>query len=271
MDKALIVALNRCDLGSIPRLRGTHTDANQDAERLVQVYGFKPENVRLVFDDRATTDEILSRLDWLACDNAPTDRILFSFSGHGARQTFRNAAGGISGTHEGIVPYDFTWDDVTRCILDTEIAKRFGDPDFLGEKIVFLDCCHSGGMDRSLIRRVTRRTRTARGIEAPEDLAWRSTAVAAPLAANASIANPTGFALLGACTATQTAADCYQDGAWRGAFHGAFWAIMSDGGQRAPLSVVRESVNKRLMKDGFPQDPRFVGTHLGQPMWGGGR
>jgi uncharacterized caspase-like protein len=267
-DKALLVAIN-----TVPGapLRGCVNDANALRDRLVMRYGFPAENIRLLYDNRATADAIRSRISWLRAGNSEDDRIVFAFSGHGARQTFRSHTVGIAGTHECLVPVDFEWDDAGKSITDIWLAGQFNDSAFLGHKTVILDCCHSGGMDRSFVRRVTRTRRTARALTPPDDVAWRSRSVTAPLAQNASIAAPKGFTLLSACTATQTAADCHEGGRWCGAFSWALGTILDQGGAKAPVSTVRASVNRFLEKHGYQQDPQAVGADIGRPMIGGAR
>ncbi len=266
MDKALIVAIDTCP--AAPRLRGCKTDAHSLAARVVQRYGFMADRVRLLFDARATAAAIRERIGWLTDDVGPDDRVLFAFSGHGARQTFRGAGGLPAGTHECLVPYDFAWDSPDRCIPDTWLADMFRTPSFQGVKTVLLDCCHSGGMDRSFVRRVTRRARVARGIEPPADVAWhrqrRAPCSPAPLSCG-------GFTLIAACTAEQTASDCYEAGAWRGAHTWALGETLDQGGARAPLSVLQDAEHKFLTRHGYHQDPRFVGTGLGRPFLGGPR
>jgi hypothetical protein len=269
MDKAVIIGINNAPIA--PRLRGCRTDATALAERLVQRYGFAPENVRLLFDERATAAAIRERIGWLRAGNTEDDRIVFAFSGHGVRQTYRAHHGGLAGTHEALVAHDFSWDVDDSGIRDIWLASTFNDSGFLGHKTVILDCCHAGGMDRSFVRRVTRRTRTARGVEAPADIAWRRTGAVPESATRSVLVTPTRFTLFAACTATQTAADCYEDKAWRGAFSWGYATMLDQGGSKSPLSVIRDAENKFLAKRGYPQDPRAVGLEVGRPLFGGVR
>ena len=80
---------------------------------VLQECGFKPEEIRVVLDDRATTANILERLHWLL-DNVKDgdERVLF-YSGHGAQIPAYGAHQEVDHLNECLVPYDFDWSPTT--------------------------------------------------------------------------------------------------------------------------------------------------------------
>ena len=83
-EKALLVGINRYP-GS--PLAGCVNDISDMAERLVEMFGFKIENVRLLVDERATAAAIRERIDWLVKVKKGA-RVFFHFSGHGVQYRF---------------------------------------------------------------------------------------------------------------------------------------------------------------------------------------
>ena len=98
MNKALLVGINAYP--NCP-LRGCVNDITDMANLLVTKFGFKPEEIRLLTDARATTSAILERIKWLA-GSQPGDRVFFHYSGHGAQYPARNDKSEIDGQYEVI-------------------------------------------------------------------------------------------------------------------------------------------------------------------------
>ncbi|MFA6233844.1 MAG: caspase family protein, partial [Bacteroidota bacterium] len=88
-DKALLVGINKYPGAPLSGCVNDDLDMAHFVT-LAEKCGFDPKTVRLLTDERATTKEILSRLDWLVSDLAPGDRILFQYSGHGAQVATRS-------------------------------------------------------------------------------------------------------------------------------------------------------------------------------------
>jgi metacaspase-1 len=71
------------------KLQGCVNDVYSMSAAL-QDCGFEPEEIRICLNDRATAQGILSRLEWLVDDARGGDKLVFFYSGHGAR--FPNTA-----------------------------------------------------------------------------------------------------------------------------------------------------------------------------------
>lgn len=275
MDKALIVGINNAE--SAPLLRGTHTDCEDMANILIEKYAFKPENIRMLFDERAKSSAIRDRIDnWLALENGNNDRIVFMYSGHGAQKDYRANyyPYNVISEYECLVPFDFDWDKNDSAIYDKQIACTFGDVDFRGIKTVFLDCCHAGGMDKNIFQRFISGGQTAKGINSPADIAWRKKARGENFEKTRtemdSVANSRSknFTLVSACTAEQTSADCKEDGKWRGAFTWAFGHALKDAVSATSITSCIHEANRILKKYGYKQTAQVKGANLNRPfMW----
>ena len=133
--------------------------------RMLQGSGFAAQDIRVVLDERATTERIYDRLHWLL-DGAHDghDRV-FYYAGHGAQIPGYGIGETVDRLDECLVPYDFDW---TRkhAIVDDNFYELYSQ---LPEKTRFLtifDCCHSGGMTREGGLR-------ARGLALPDDIRHR--------------------------------------------------------------------------------------------------
>jgi hypothetical protein len=132
----------------------------------LQECGFDPEDIRVVFNARATADGIRERLTWLfdGVDGAD-ERVLF-YSGHGAQIPTYGPSGEIESYYETLVPFDF---DFTpgRCITDADLHDLYSNLPYEAQFMMLLDCCHSGGLSRDGSAKV-------RGITPPDDIRHRS-------------------------------------------------------------------------------------------------
>lgn len=147
---AIVVGINYEDVkvpeaarSLVPRLKNAENDANALHELLVKLYGYQPDNVKLLVGPAATKEAIVGALDEFKEKIKPTDSLLVFFSGHGARIDNENdergaiyaanvqfsasanlAASGRLRMHKDLLP-----------LLEACDAKH---------KLLILDCCHSG-------------------------------------------------------------------------------------------------------------------------------
>ncbi len=140
---ALLVGIN--NYPSAP-LRGCVNDIIITRDILIQKYRVPAHQIRVILNERATKNEILTRLEWLK--NTNTDMKVFWYSGHGAQvpnQTY-NTDYELDGMDEIICPYDFNWDG--NWISDDIFSQFFNT--MKGKIIAIFDSCHSGTMDREI-------------------------------------------------------------------------------------------------------------------------
>lgn len=161
--RALLVGINEYPDPRM-RLEGCVNDAYL-ASALLQEIGFAPEDIRVVFNDRATAAGIRERLHWLLDDAQPGDQRVFFYSGHGAQLETYSLGDRVDRKDECLVPYDFDW-SAERAVVDDWLYELYSQLDHAVSFFSVLDCCHSGGMSRGGAARV-------RGIDPPDDVLHR--------------------------------------------------------------------------------------------------
>ena len=140
MKRALIVGINYVGTGH--PLKGCINDAHNMHRLVLDDLGFS--QTKLVLEDAATTEGILSGLHWLVDGVKPGDVILFHFSGHGSQVRSNIEPDGLD---EIICPIDLDWK--TKVIKDDQFKQIFSTVPNGVNVTVILDCCHSGsGMDQ---------------------------------------------------------------------------------------------------------------------------
>jgi metacaspase-1 len=162
--RALLVGINAYP-NPANRLEGCVNDVFLMSS-VLQECGFRPEEIRVVLDDRATTGNILERLHWLL-DNvaAGAERVLF-YSGHGAQVPAYGRHQEVDHLNECLVPYDFDWSP-ERAITDKQFVNFYSQLPYQSRFVAIFDCCHSGGLTREGGLR-------PRGIDPPDDIRHRA-------------------------------------------------------------------------------------------------
>jgi hypothetical protein len=133
---------------------------------VLQESGFNPEEIRVVLDERATTQAIMDRLHWLLDDVRDDDQRVLFYSGHGAQIPGYGANGEPDHVDECLVPYDFDWTP-ERAIADKKFCEMYSQLPYDSYFVAMFDCCHSGGITRAGGPRV-------RGLNPPDDIRHRA-------------------------------------------------------------------------------------------------
>jgi hypothetical protein len=144
--KALLVGINDYP-DEQNRLDGCVNDVFRISE-VLQEYGFSPEEIRIVLNERATAQNIRSRLKWLLEDAKEDDIRFFFYSGHGAQIPSSHAEYELDRNDECLVPYDFDW-TLEHAYTDKEFLELYSQLSFKVNFINVFDCCHSGGLTRN--------------------------------------------------------------------------------------------------------------------------
>ena len=248
-------------------LNGCIDDINDLAPKVVQYRDFDPESIRLLTDDRATTTEIVNRLNWLVNVAQPGDTVLYWESGHGAIVSTRNTQGNIDDIVNCFCPVDFDWTP-THMVTDkvfNKIFSRFkpGVKFFWGS-----DSCHSERLDRELPQNP--HPTKARAYPIPADIAWRNAAAESKGFVATNLRNivndqlEVGF--VSACQIKQTAADAYIDGRYNGAFT-YFFLQTWDKYKKDSVSLrkITEETTAALQSAGYDQEPCLDGALVDSP------
>jgi metacaspase-1 len=152
-------------------LNGCVNDSKDVYDLLVNFYGFPPDNVRVLNDDRATKLAIEERLKWLVSETKAGDEAVWYQSSHGTQVRDRDVGGLSDEMDECVCTYDFDWDDP----LTDKIIGKIIDGFVPGAFFTFIcDTCHSGTMDRDMGLPGGALYKKARYLPPPFDIAARS-------------------------------------------------------------------------------------------------
>lgn len=125
-------------------LRGAVNDVNSLKDVLTTSFGVKTENIRMLTDKAASSDNLIREFKWLLSSAKAGDQIFFGFSGHGASIPVDGSVE-ADGKEEVLVLGDDSLipDDLFGTLKD-EIAKAGINATY------YFDSCHSGGMSRDI-------------------------------------------------------------------------------------------------------------------------
>jgi hypothetical protein len=133
---------------------------------VLQESGFEPEEIRVVLNERATTQGIMDRLHWLLDGTRDGDERVLFYSGHGAQIPGYDAKDEPDHVDECLVPYDFDWSPA-HAILDNQFCELYSQLPYDSYFVAMFDCCHSGGITRDGGPHV-------RGLTPPDDIRHRA-------------------------------------------------------------------------------------------------
>lgn len=147
--KAVIIGIN--DYAPIgaggPDLSGCIADARDMANTLV-ICGFSPSDIRILTNQNATKNNIITYIKWLLTGNKAGDSLVLYYSGHGTRVANIGTDLELDGLDEAICPHDYASAGVIR---DDEFKSLFKGKVKKGVSFdVFFDCCHSGSGTRKM-------------------------------------------------------------------------------------------------------------------------
>lgn len=241
MKKALLVGINKYAPELNADLRGCVNDVKAMRELLLGTYGFEPDNIRVVIDERATKQNIIDRLKWLVAGAQPGDELFFHYSGHGAQVRDRDGDELKDHLDEILCPHDLKWDDP---LTDDFIGDLFDDLPAGVNLTMFCDSCHSGTMTRGELLCPTRESHLdwvlpsdtvsinpgdytqARTMNPPVDIAARfmdsKVNNKRKVGKGKKGEEALNHVLISGCQDNQTSSDAYIDGKYQGAFT---WAV----------------------------------------------
>jgi len=258
---ALLVGINKYEQSGND-LNGCVNDVEAMYKLLITQYGFKPDNIRMLINERATKQAILERLDWLTGIAKPGDLLVWHNSSHGSQIRDRNGDELYDHQDEILITYDHDWENP---LIDDDIAEIFKNiPN--GAFLTFIsDSCFSGSVDRVFNESPTK----IRYVHPPLDIAIRSYDRILPInkfgwkSLNRSINDITYIEnqrhmLLSGCRDNQTSADATFNGKWHGALT---YALLNSLQNNSNLSWkdIHKQIIIKLKTDGFTQVPQLSG------------
>lgn len=260
--KALLVGIN--DYHQINDLKGCHNDVTNMRNILKTFLGFQNEEIRVLTDNRATKENILSRLKAMVNEAKAGDFLLFHFSGHGSQIRDRDGDELKDHMDELICPYDMSWDGsfITDDMLNDIFSKL--PPNVLLE--VIFDCCHSGtGLrDLSLGRPLDlgpEHPMLIRYLPPPLDIVCRFEGEEEELGTARGFQSPErstkNHILWAGCMENQTSADAYIKDSYNGAFTYYFCKHLREAEARLSRKELMKRVRASLRHNGYSQIPQL--------------
>lgn len=281
---AVLVGINIYECGS--NLRGCVNDVENMYNLLTSTYGFQPDRIRVLTDQRATKRAILGHVNWLVKQGVAGDQLVLHYSGHGSQVRDRDGDELKDHEDEILCSTDLDWDDP---LTDDMLAAQFRNIR-QGVNFTFIaDCCHSGSMNKGIARGVM-----PRYLDPPFDIRTRSYGrklkkrrmgvkgildwvletldgddSGEGVSMNVHYNEKQNHILLSGCRDDQTSADAWIDTKHQGALTtNLVRAIGANPAQNA--LEVHNTVLKALKATGYTQVPQLTGSKeiLATPLFG---
>ena len=238
---ALLVGINKyATPGS--DLQGCVNDVLNLKDILINMFEFKPENIRVLLDEQATYNNIIFNLKWLV--KHEDSELVFQNSSHGSYVPDMNGDE-IDGYDEILIPYDHNWNRPLTDDILSDVFSLIRSNSFL----TFLcDSCHSGTVFRSLVNK-------PKFLKPKKDLDITQLKVKR-------MGNGTGALnriLFSGCKDNQYSADAYINGIWQGAFTEAYTTYINPA---ISWGDMYEDVITHLRSGRFDQTPQLGGWNV---------
>jgi len=257
IKKALLVGINKYvpELGA--DLQGCVNDVNNMYALLTNTFGFKPDNIRVLIDERATRQGIIDRLKWLLDKAMAGDELVFHYSGHGSQIRDRNGDELDDQLDEILCPHDMDWDNPLTDDILAEILKQLPKGVYF---TMICDSCHSGTMTKNFGNPGCR-LQLPRFIVPPFDIQCRTTGrhLNVNKIGMKGRGSDQNHILISGCRDNQTSADANIDGKYQGAFTWAFTESIKKDPNVTWLSIYTKVLDK-LAAENFSQVPQLSGN-----------
>lgn len=252
--KALCVGINDYPFEGND-LKGCVNDAKGWAGILTGHFGFAEADIKLLLDEQATKEAMLSSLEEMIANGEPGDTLVFTNSSHGT-YLIDESGDEQDKYDEAICPYDckenLIVDDELREILN----KLKPDVSFY----MISDSCHSGNVHKALV------------VDTPDHRRVRF--LNPSLIGKASLLNPfkakprgskisrnvrVQDLLLSGCKSIEYSYDAMIDGDYHGAM--TYYALKAarEAGYQLTFKELHKKINEYLKASGYPQHPQLEG------------
>lgn len=129
----IVAAENYFNPDDFPKVDYAEKDANDFLETL-QKLGYDSGNFALLLSNRATKSMIISKLKEYTQNTETNDRIIFYFAGHGFYEGGKNL----------LAPIDAIKNDKIDTCISIDAILGYLSKSQCQQKMLFIDCCHSG-------------------------------------------------------------------------------------------------------------------------------
>ena len=136
-------------------LKGCVNDANSIKALLLNRFGYKPENIKTLYDGDASKKNVVAALMSMANNCKAGDAFVFYYSGHGVwAWDLDNADDPVKrGMNQAMVMSDLYSENLSCLLTDAMIKKLFNR--FIDKKAVLtsiFDCCYSGSLPMDIMQ-----------------------------------------------------------------------------------------------------------------------
>jgi len=260
--EALLVGIN--DYYGVNDLQGCINDVTNVRSILKTFFGFENSDIRVLTDNRATKENILTRLEKMVKSAESGDFLIFHFSGHGSQIRDRNGDELSDHMDELICPYDMDWDDG---FITDDIFREIVQQLKKGVRMeILLDSCHSGTGTREIMPPPASAPCSParlkyRYLKPPVDIECRylgEEEVLKPVKAFRTDREITMNHILWAgCKDSQTSADALIDGHYNGAFTYYFCKHIRETGGNITRTELHTRLKNSLKYNRYDQVPQL--------------
>ena len=134
---ALVIGINKYQ--HVDQLNYAVNDAIAVKEMLVNKYGFKEANIKLITDEEATKDNILKGFSDILTQAKEKDRVVVFYAGHG--ETYKLPSGGDMGY---LIPVDGNLDNLYLSSIPMKSVYDFADMSYAKHILYLVDACYGG-------------------------------------------------------------------------------------------------------------------------------
>ena len=248
-------------------LRGCVADVQDMYNLLTNVYHLKQKNIRVLTDQRATKNAIISNLQWLIDSSSKNDEAIYYHSGHGTQIRDVNGDELTDQLDECLVTYDFNWHDALTDDVIHNLFKKLKRGAFLS---MVCDTCHSGSMTRGFAH--PGYNRTPKTITPPFDIQCRMDDRLSVNHMGRSDKKPDTqrHILLSGCQDNQFSQEALIGGQIRGALT-YFLTSHLRSNRGSNWAQLHLAVCKALNKNGYTQRPNLAGSNnlVNRTLFGG--
>ena len=134
---ALIIGINKYQ--NVDHLTYAVDDAVAVQEMLVDKYGFREDNIKLIIDEEATKDNIIKGFSNILTQAKEKDRVVVFYAGHG--ETYKLPSGGDMGY---LIPVDGNLDNLYLSSIPMKSVYDIADMSYAKHILYLVDACYGG-------------------------------------------------------------------------------------------------------------------------------
>jgi metacaspase-1 len=245
---ALLIGINTYKNGTddpeaeplkIPNLRGSLNDVASMKSVLIDRYGFKDAQMKILTNHQATKNGIISGFEWVAKVAQPQDVVVVYYSGHGSQIPDQAPLDEPDKLDESICPYDASRSDWEADLHD-DALKTLIERIPTRNLTLIVDSCCSGDVARPYLGGDSSESARPLKVEAfPQSASSKPETTVLKFISRRFASKPAGgnsftrgppsltddeteaevdYILMSACRADEAASEFFSDGAYRSAF-----------------------------------------------------